>query len=102
LWRLAKTYWRTGIRELVRSFSRKDFTRSLKKLVPEIEEEDLAPIEAGVRAQALTKDGELVNDFLIVDGKSSVHVLNAPSPAATAAIPIGETIAERITERRNP
>ncbi|HZB81633.1 MAG TPA: L-2-hydroxyglutarate oxidase [Rubrobacteraceae bacterium] len=102
LWRLARTYWRTGIGELVRSFSRKVFTRSLKKLVPEVEEEDLAPIEAGVRAQALAKDGELVNDFLIVDGKSSVHVLNAPSPAATAAIPIGETIAERITERRNP
>jgi L-2-hydroxyglutarate oxidase len=102
LWRLARTYWRTGIGELVRSFSRKVFTRSLKKLIPEVEEEDLAPIEAGVRAQALAKDGELVNDFLIVDGKRSVHVLNAPSPAATAAIPIGETIAERITERRNP
>ena len=102
LWRLARTYWRTGIGELVRSFSRKVFTRSLKKLISEVEEEDLAPIEAGVRAQALAKDGELVNDFLIVDGKRSVHVLNAPSPAATAAIPIGETIAERITERRNP
>ena len=99
LWRLARTYWRTGIGELVRSFSRKVFTRSLKKLIPEVEEEDLAPIEAGVRAQALAKDGELVNDFLIVDGKRSVHVLNAPSPAATAAIPIGKTIAERITER---
>ena len=102
LWRLARTYWRTGIGELVRSFSRKVFTRSLKKLISEVEEEDLAPIEAGVRAQALAKDGELVNDFLIVDGKRSVHVLNAPSPAATAAIPIGKTIAERITERRRP
>ena len=102
LWRLARTYWRTGIGELVRSFSRKVFTRSLKKLIPEVEEEDLAPIEAGVRAQALAKDGVLVNDFLIVDGKRSVHVLNAPSPAATAAIPIGKTIAERITERRRP
>jgi L-2-hydroxyglutarate oxidase len=102
LWRLARTYWRTGIGELVRSFSRKVFTRSLKKLIPEVEEEDLAPIEAGVRAQALAKDGELVNDFLIVDGKKSVHILNAPSPAATASIPIGETIAERITERTGP
>ncbi len=102
LWRLARTYWRTGFGELVRSHSKKVFTRSLKKLVPEVEEEDLAPIEAGVRAQALAKDGELVNDFLIVDGKSSVHVLNAPSPAATAAIPIGETIAERITKRKGP
>jgi L-2-hydroxyglutarate oxidase len=102
LWRLARTYWRTGVGELVRSFSRKVFTRSLKKLIPEVEEEDLAPIEAGVRAQALAKDGELVNDFLIVDGKKSVHILNAPSPAATASIPIGETIAERITERTGP
>jgi L-2-hydroxyglutarate oxidase len=99
LWRLARAYWRTGLGEIVRSFSKKAFVRSLKKLVPEVEEEDLVPIEAGVRAQALTKDGKLVDDFLIVEGKNSVHVLNAPSPAATAAIPIGETVAKRIAER---
>ncbi len=102
LWRLARAYWRTGLGEIVRSFSKKAFVRSLKKLVPEVEKEDLAPIEAGVRAQALTKDGKLVDDFLIVEGKNSVHVLNAPSPAATAAIPIGETIAKRIAEREKP
>ncbi len=102
LWRLARTYWRTGLGEIVRSFNKKAFVRSLKKLVPEVEEEDLVPIEAGVRAQALTKDGKLVDDFLIVEGKNSVHVLNAPSPAATAAIPIGETIAKRIAEREKP
>ncbi|MDQ3965578.1 MAG: L-2-hydroxyglutarate oxidase, partial [Actinomycetota bacterium] len=102
LWRLARAYWRTGLGEIVRSFSKKAFVRSLKKLVPEVEEEDLAPIEAGVRAQALTKDGKLVDDFLIMEGKNSVHVLNAPSPAATAAIPIGETIAKRIAEREKP
>lgn len=99
LWRLARRYWRTGVGEVTRSFSKKAFTRSLKKLVPEIEEEDLTPAEAGVRAQALTNDGKLVDDFLIVGGQSSVHVVNAPSPAATAAIPIGEEIARRITER---
>jgi L-2-hydroxyglutarate oxidase len=99
LWRLARRYWRTGVGEVTRSFSKKVFTRSLKKLVPEIEEGDLTPAEAGVRAQALRRDGELVDDFLIVEGKSSVHVLNAPSPAATAAIPIGEEISRRITER---
>ena len=102
LWRLARAYWRTGLGEIVRSFNKKAFVRSLKKLVPEVEEEDLVPIEAGVRAQALTKDGKLVDDFLIVEGKNSVHVLNAPSPAATAAIPIGETIAKRIAEREKP
>ncbi len=102
LWQLARAYWRTGLGEIVRSFSKKAFVGSLKKLVPEVEEEDLVPIEAGVRAQALTKDGKLVDDFLIMEGKNSVHVLNAPSPAATAAIPIGETIAKRIAEREKP
>lgn len=99
LWRLGRRHWRTGIGEFVRSFSKKAFTRSLNKLVPEVEEEDLVPIEAGVRAQALADDGGLVDDFLIVEGKSSVHVLNAPSPAATAAIPIGEAITKRVTGR---
>ena len=66
--------------------------------MPEIEEEDVVPIAAGVRAQALRADGAMVDDFLIAEGKNSVHVLNAPSPAATASIPIGEEIAKRITE----
>ncbi len=99
LWRLARRYWRTGIGEITRSFSKKVFTRSLKKLVPEVEEGDLIPTEAGVRAQALGRDGGLIDDFLIVEGKSSIHVVNAPSPAATASIPIGEEIARRITDR---
>jgi L-2-hydroxyglutarate oxidase len=98
LWRLARKNWRTGIGEIHRSFSRKAFVRGLKKLVPEIEEEDIVPIAAGVRAQALKEDGALVDDFLIAEGKNSVHVLNAPSPAATSAIPIGEEIAKRVAE----
>ncbi|MDP8947145.1 MAG: L-2-hydroxyglutarate oxidase [Actinomycetota bacterium] len=98
LWRLARKNWRTGIREIQRSFSKKAFVRGLKKLVPEIEEEDVVPIAAGVRAQALKEDGTLVDDFLISEGKSSVHVLNAPSPAATASIPIGREIARRVAE----
>jgi (S)-2-hydroxyglutarate dehydrogenase len=89
---------RTGIGEIHRSFSKKAFVGGLKKLVPEIEEEDVVPIAAGVRAQALKEDGALVDDFLIEEGKGSVHVLNAPSPAATASIPIGEKIAKRVTE----
>jgi (S)-2-hydroxyglutarate dehydrogenase len=98
LWRLARANWRTGIREIHRSLSKKAFVRGLKKLVPEIEEGDVVPIPAGVRAQALKEDGALVDDFLIAEGENSVHVLNAPSPAATASIPIGEEIARRVAE----
>jgi (S)-2-hydroxyglutarate dehydrogenase len=65
-------------------------------LVPEIAEADLVPAHAGVRAQAMMPDGSLVDDFLIVDGPRSIHVLNAPSPAATASLPIGKAIVERI------
>jgi (S)-2-hydroxyglutarate dehydrogenase len=96
LWRLARKNWRTGIGEIHRSLSKKAFVRGLKKLVPEVEEEDVVPISAGVRAQALRKDGAMIDDFLIAEGESSVHVLNAPSPAATASIPIGDDIAKRI------
>ena len=98
LWRLARANWRTGVGEIHRSFSKKAFVRGLKKLVPEVEEGDLVPVAAGVRAQALARDGAMVDDFLIAEGKNSVHVLNAPSPAATAAIPIGEEIAKRVAE----
>lgn len=93
-WRLVRRNWKTGVGEIFRSFSKKAFVRGLQKLVPEVEAEDIVPTEAGVRAQALMKNGTLMDDFLIVEGERSVHVLNAPSPAATACIPIGETIAE--------
>ena len=99
LWRLARKNWRTGIGEIHRSVSKKAFVRGLKRLVPEVEEADVVPISAGVRAQALKEDGAMVDDFLISEGESSVHVLNAPSPAATASIPIGQEIARRIAEK---
>ena len=99
LWRLARKNWRTGIGEIHRSVSKKAFVRGLKKLVPEVEEGDVVPISAGVRAQALKEDGAMVDDFLISEGENSVHVLNAPSPAATASIPIGQEIARRIAEK---
>jgi (S)-2-hydroxyglutarate dehydrogenase len=83
-WRLASRYWRTGLAEALRSLSRWGFARSLKRLVPEVEERDLVPMQAGVRAQALSEDGKLVDDFAIFDGESSVHICNALSPAATA------------------
>jgi (S)-2-hydroxyglutarate dehydrogenase len=94
-WRLAAKIWKTGAGETFRSISMKACVRGLKRLVPDVEDEDLVPTEAGVRAQALTKDGTLVDDFLIVEGRRSVHILNAPSSAATACIPIGEAIANR-------
>ena len=98
-WRLAAKNWRTGAGEVFRSLSKGAFVRSLRRLVPEIREDDLVPAEAGVRAQALKGDGSLVDDFLIVEGERSVHVLNAPSPAATACIPIGESVAERAANK---
>ncbi|MDQ3841831.1 MAG: L-2-hydroxyglutarate oxidase [Actinomycetota bacterium] len=96
-WRLVGRNWRTGAGEIWRSLSKKAFVRGLRRLVPDVEEDDLVPTEAGVRAQALMKDGALMDDFLIVEGERSVHVLNAPSPAATACIPIGESIADRVS-----
>jgi len=95
-WRLAAKYARMGLEEIHRSISKRAFVGSLQKLVPEIAEEDLVPGEPGVRAQALRPDGGLVDDFLIVNGPSAVHVCNAPSPAATASLEIGRYIAEQI------
>jgi (S)-2-hydroxyglutarate dehydrogenase len=97
-WKLAGKNWRIGIEEIKRSFSKGAFVRSLKRLVPEVTEGDLYSVSAGVRAQAMMKDGRFIDDFLVVEGKNSLHVLNAPSPAATASIPIGEVIAERVPQ----
>ena len=98
-WRLARKYWRTGTGEMYRSFSKRAFVRALQHLLPEVRNEDLQPGGAGVRAQAVDPRGTLVDDFSIQMANHGIHVLNAPSPAATASIPIGEAIAERA--RRN-
>jgi L-2-hydroxyglutarate oxidase LhgO len=82
--------------ELCRSFSRRLFCRSLQRLVPEIREEDLAAGGAGVRAQAIEPSGALVQDFRFVARPNALHVLNAPSPAATASLAIGEAIADEV------
>ncbi len=97
LWRFLGHYPRMCFEELRRSFSRRLFCQSLQKLVPEIREQDLATGGAGVRAQALSPDGELVQDFQFVRQPNALHVLNAPSPAATAALAIGEEIAAQCT-----
>jgi L-2-hydroxyglutarate oxidase len=97
-WAMAARNWRTGARELLRSLSKSAFTRALQRLVPEIREEDLVPGGSGVRAQAVDLDGSLVDDFRIVASPGAVHVLNAPSPAATASLAIGREVARQAME----
>lgn len=92
-WKLAAKHADEGIQEIIRSFSKAAFVRSLQKLIPSVQADDLVPTHAGVRAQALMNDGKLVDDFLIVEGKNAIHVCNAPSPAATSSIEIGKAIA---------
>ncbi|MFI5397813.1 MAG: L-2-hydroxyglutarate oxidase [Candidatus Binatia bacterium] len=93
-WAMASKYWRTGIYEVYRSLSKRAFLRALQRLVPELEERDLEPGGAGVRAQAVAADGSLVDDFKISETPHAIHVLNAPSPAATASLAIGQHIAD--------
>lgn len=95
-WKLAGKHWKEGFRELHRSLSKAEFVKSLQKLIPEIKSEDLIPSSAGVRAQALNPDGSLVDDFLIKYNGRTIHVCNAPSPAATASLEIGDRIAEQV------
>ncbi|MBC7426391.1 MAG: L-2-hydroxyglutarate oxidase [Bacteroidia bacterium] len=92
--KVALKYWKTGIGEFYRSFSKAAFTKALQKLIPEITANDLIPGGAGVRAQACDKDGGLIDDFYIEETKGIIHVLNAPSPAATSSLAIGKHIAE--------
>lgn len=94
-WKMATKYWRAGFYEMARSFSKKLFLRDLQKLVPAIEEKDLRPGGAGIRAQVVARDGKLVDDFSILEEKNMIHVLNAPSPAATASFSIGKQIAQK-------
>ncbi len=98
-WRMAGRHWRMGLAESWRSFSSRAFVAALQRLVPAIRRADVVRAGAGVRAQALEPDGTLADDFVIVDAERMIHVLNAPSPAATASITIGRTIAERAAER---
>jgi len=93
-WRLGAHYWRTGLGELYRSVSKAAFVRALQTLVPEVAAAALGPGGAGVRAQALDPTGKLLDDFCILESAHMLHVLNAPSPAATASLAIGERLAE--------
>jgi L-2-hydroxyglutarate oxidase len=97
--RLAAKYWRTGAGEMWRSVSKRAFVRALARLVPEIRPDHLEPAPAGVRAQALARDGSMVDDFLIEESGRVINVLNAPSPAATSSLRIGELIVDRLADR---
>ncbi|WP_066073562.1 L-2-hydroxyglutarate oxidase [Neobacillus soli] len=101
LWKMAGKFAKEGLDEYIRSFSKKQFTKSLQQLIPEIQEDDLIPAPAGVRAQALRRDGNMVDDFHIIQGKRTIHVCNAPSPAATASIEIGREVVNRIPVQTN-
>ncbi len=102
--RIAKQHWRYGFGEMHRSLSRAAMAKQIQRMLPDVQASDLSPAGAGVRAQAVKADGTLVDDFLFVDQGSGpgavLHVLNAPSPAATAALPIGREILERLTGER--
>ena len=93
-WAITGKYWQTGFGELYRSLSKKAFVRALQKLLPEIVENDLVPGGAGVRAQAVSASGALVDDFVIRQNQRAIHVLNAPSPGATASLAIGQQISQ--------
>lgn len=95
-WRLAAKYAAAGCKELYRSVYKQAFVRSLQQMIPEIRSEDLIPAQSGVRAQALRPDGQLVDDFLILEREQAVHVCNAPSPAATSSLEIAEYVVRRL------
>lgn len=101
LWRLARRYWRMGGTELIRSRSRRLYAAAARDLIPEVEATDLLRGGSGIRAQAVTKKGQLADDFVIVENETAVHVLNAPSPAATACLAIGDQIAERMLAKQS-
>ena len=96
---VAGKYWQTGLGEMYRSFSKSAFTAALQKLIPAITEDNLIPGEAGVRAQACDRHGGLLDDFLIIENEFAINVCNAPSPAATSSLSIGQTVSERVLRR---
>jgi L-2-hydroxyglutarate oxidase len=97
--KVAVKYWRTGMGEYYRSFSKAAFTKALQGLIPEIQSDDLVPGGSGVRAQACDYDGGLLDDFSIIENKTAINICNAPSPAATSSLSIGQTISEKVLAR---
>lgn len=100
-WKFFKKHWRFGLDEYKGAFSKKLFLKRLHKLIPSLEMDDLVPGRAGVRAMALAPEGEMIDDFKIEKNGNAIHVLNAPSPAATASLAIGTAIEQMATEYFN-
>jgi L-2-hydroxyglutarate oxidase len=100
--KVAMRYWSVGLGEFKRSFSKGAFVHALQRLLPEIRGEDLLPGGAGIRAQACSRDGRLLDDFEFHEDRRVIHVCNAPSPAATASLSIGSAIARRVIDRLAP
>ena len=96
MWRVARANLRTGVREMTNSLSKRGYLRECRKYAPSLSLRDLQPEPAGIRAQAVLRDGTLVHDFMFAETARTLHVCNAPSPAATSAIPIGEMITDRL------
>jgi L-2-hydroxyglutarate oxidase LhgO len=92
---MAGKYWQTGFGEMYRSFSKHAFLKALQRLMPELRASDLQPGGSGVRAQAIASNGALVDDFVISQTGNALHILNAPSPGATASLAIGQMIVEK-------
>jgi L-2-hydroxyglutarate oxidase len=100
-WKLLQRYWRSALTELRASLIRSRYLAECRKYCPELSLDDLQPYPTGIRAQAVARDGSLIHDFLFADSNRMIHVLNAPSPAATAALPIGRMIAARALGERD-
>ncbi|MEX2363215.1 MAG: L-2-hydroxyglutarate oxidase, partial [Balneolaceae bacterium] len=98
-WKMARKHWRMGFSEYKRSFSKKAFTEELQKLIPGIREEHLQPSPAGIRAMALQPNGEILDDFYFEVVNRQIHVLNAPSPAATAGFAFGDEIVKKVESK---
>ncbi len=97
-WSMARRYWRTGIGEMYRSMSKRAFLKALQRLLPELTADDLRPGGSGVRAQAISRAGALIDDFVIAATANALHVLNAPSPGATASLAIGRLIVDKAAQ----
>jgi L-2-hydroxyglutarate oxidase len=97
--KVALKYWKTGFGEFYRSFSKAAFTKALQRLIPEIQQNDLIEGGAGIRAQACDRVGGLIDDFLILEDRFIINIGNAPSPAATSSLAIGQTVSEMVLKR---
>ena len=100
-WKLFKNHWRFGLNEFIKASSKRVFLAHLQKLIPSLKSTDIVPGRSGVRAMALGENGEVIDDFKIVVSDRNIHVLNAPSPAATACLSIGDTISNKLLKLMN-